>query len=692
MQQNLLESIKTFTTAPWLTAILLLPCLLPSSGPGCTGRLYADGPSDNDPRTVRLVPPAGVDVSAGDRQLLDRELGRLAAEIEQLRARNDDRTQQLLPDVMIFHRAVDTALQHGEFFAEKEIERAQELLAVGRRRAAELLAGTASWTSARGLVVRGYVSRIDHTVQPYGLVIPENYVANGELSHRLDIWFHGRGERTGEIGFLTERMAQVGPYAPAGTIVLHPYGRYSNAFKFAGEVDVLEALEATRQQYRVDEDRISVRGFSMGGAACWQFAVHYPDHWFAANPGAGFSETPLFLESFQKETLRPTWFERKLWQWYDCPGYALNLLHCPTVAYSGEVDVQKQAADVMQQALAGEGIDLVHVIGPQTAHAIHPAAKREIEHRLHSLAVRGRDRWPMHLEFQTFTLKYNQIHWLTIDALQRHWEPTRVTADFDPTRAQIDLATKNIGELSLTFPAGSWPSDLRKTPRLRIDGTSLDGPLPKSDRSWQCRLRFAGGVWQVAESLPTGMRKQHGLQGPIDDAFMDSFVFVRPTQAGVNPQVDEWAAHELQRAIAEWRRHFRGDARVVDDGDVTPELIRSANLVVFGTPASNRFLARLMPDLPARWDEKRLQVAGNEYDADFHVPLLIYPDPLNPDRYVVLNSGFTFREYAYLNNARQVPMLPDWAVVDVRQPPTTQFPGRIADADFFDEHWQFRAR
>ena len=80
--------------------------------------------------------------------------------------------------------------------------------------------------------------------------------------------------------------------------MLHPYGRYSNAFKFAGEVDVLEALADAKRRLRIDDDRISVRGFSMGGAGCWQMAVHYPDLFFAANPGAGFSETPEFLKFF----------------------------------------------------------------------------------------------------------------------------------------------------------------------------------------------------------------------------------------------------------------------------------------------------------------------------------------------------------------------------------------------------------
>ncbi len=65
---------------------------------------------------------------------------------------------------------------------------------------------------------------------------------------------------------------------------------------------------------------------------------------------------------------------------------------------------------------------------------------------------------------------------------------------------------------------------------------------------------------------------------------------------------------------------------------------------------------------------------------------------MNPDRYVVLNSSFTFREYDYLNNARQVPKLPDWAVIDLRTPPDSRHPGRIADADFFDESWHLRPR
>jgi len=175
----------------------------------------------------------------------------------------------------------------------------------------------------------------------------------------------------------------------------------------------------------------------------------------------------------------------------------LNLFNCPTVAYSGENDRQKQAADVMARALQDEGIELVHVIGAKAGHQF-------------------------------------------------------------------------------------------------------------SDRSWVAHFRKVEGVWQPAASADEGtVRKRHGLQGPIDDAFMDRFIMVRPTGQSPNAKVGQWAAAELRHAIDHWRRQFRGEARV--------------------------------------------------------------------------------------NNARQVPKLPDYAVIDVDVPVSSRAPGGIVTAGFFTEEWTLPA-
>ena len=56
---------------------------------------------------------------------------------------------------------------------------------------------------------------------------------------------------------------------------------------------------------------------------------------------------------------------------------------------------------------------------------------------------------------------------------------------------------------------------------------------------------------------------------------------------------------------------------------------------------------------------------------------------------MVLNSSFTFRDYAYLNNARQVPMLPDWAVIDLNTSPNSIWPGKVVtEVEPAGDFWQ----
>ena len=68
-----------------------------------------------------------------------------------------------------------------------------------------------------------------------------------------------------------------------------------------------------------------------------------------------------------------------------------------------------------------------------------------------------------------------------------------------------------------------------------------------------------------------GLHKRHGLQGPVDDAFLDSFVMVTPTGTAASAAVGKWVESEQKRAITEWRRQFRGEARVRADKDVTDD-------------------------------------------------------------------------------------------------------------------------
>lgn len=627
---------------------------------------------------LKPIPPMGVEISAQDKSDLQVGLARLEAAIQPIAK------HPLSPDVKIFAIAVRTAMENNEFFKVEEAAKAKALLEAGLARAEALAKGEAPWTSQTGLVVRGYVSAIDDSIQPYGLVIPASWSPRERGKWRLDAWFHGRNETLSEVNFLDERMKRPGEFTPRDTIVLHLYGRYCNANRFAGETDLFEALADVKKHYAIDEDRILMRGFSMGGAAAWHMSAHHAGLWAAAAPGAGFSETVGFLRLKPEDF--PEW-EQKLWRLYDSTTVAQNFFNVPLVAYSGEIDGQKQAADVMAVALAKEGMQMTHIIGPKTPHRYHPDSKIDIDRRLDAIAAAGRDAYPAEVRFVLYSLKYNRMKWVVVDSLEKHWEEARVVAKASPNGG-IEVKSSNIDALTLDFGAGHSPFAMTSKPVVLIDGTRIEAPGPMTDRSWTASFVKERGTWKLGTKTGLPLRKSHDLQGPVDDAFMSRFLMVTPTGTAMSPAVGERIAGEQTRAIREWRKQFRGSARVKTDAEVTDDDIASSNLVLWGDPQSNKILARIADKLPVRWTKAGVEYQGKTYDAGTHMPILIYPNPLNPAKYVVLNSGFTFREFDFLNNARQVPHLPDWAMIDVTVPPDARRPGTITAAGFFDESWK----
>jgi hypothetical protein len=295
----------------------------------------------------------------------------------------------------------------------------------------------------------------------------------------------------------------------------------------------------------------------------------------------------------------------------------------------------------------------------------------------------------------TYTLRYNRMHWIEVQRLGQHWQRAEVRASFMANEGSLTLTTENVERLKVDFAPGKSPFDVTKPVKVIVDGRVLSSEAAirtTSDRALRFTLEKEEGAWRVTadDDGADSLAKRPGLQGPIDDAFMDSFLFVRPTGEGLHPQVDAWVKAEFDRAVEHWRRHFRGEVRIKDDSQVTDDDHRSANLVLWGDPSSNRVLGEVLAKLPVKWDKETVAVGDARVDSRDHALIAIYPNPKNPLRYVVLNSSFTFRDYAYLNNARQVAKLPDWAIVDVRTPPDSLWPGKVVDADFFDEHWQYQ--
>jgi hypothetical protein len=634
------------------------------------------------PPPPKRIPAPGVSLTDAERSELTAGAAALRTELDSLAATlaapADARFAALLPDVEIFHKAVAWSLRDDTFYTPKEIAYAHKLLAAGRERAAQLRARSAPWLAATGLILRGHRSRLDGSVQPYGLVVPESLHAAATAPAPaapgpgvpLMVWLLGRGEKRTELAFLAEREAGPPQLTPKSALTVVPYGRFCNATKFAGETDVFEALAAVRAQYRIDPDRIAVAGFSMGGGSTWHLATHHSGLWCAASPGAGFAETPIFTKALApgKEP-RPLW-EQRLWRHYEGTGIAGNLFNLPTLAYTGALDGQKEASDLMEAAMAKEGLKLERFIGPDTAHKYHDATKAALTTRFEELIARGRDPLAREVWLQTYTLRYPEAKWVRIEGMGRHWELAEVRATAHDNH-HLAATTKNVE--ALAFPGRTATSVALDGQTLRTEGAEL-------------RFHRAGDTWKLGPA--PGLRKRPGLTGPVADAFVEPFVFVRPSGKPLHPEVGLWVESELTAARHLWRDVFRGEAPVVADRALSDADIAAKNLVLWGDPSSNAVLAKIIARLPVQWDAKALVFRGRTFDAKNHAPILIFPNPLNPDRYVVLNSGIDFRTEGYGNNAHQTPKLPDWSIVDLRTAPGPRWPGKIVDAGWFDETWK----
>ncbi len=639
-------------------------------------------------------PPRGTGVSPEEHASLQAAVDRLAARVAALKKQH--RTGVLadrVADVEIYLDAVRRPLKYDERLwsgpagrGGTALSHAEQTLATGTARADALRRGETPWMGESG--VRGFYSRLDGSAQPYILTMPDGYDPGAKREYRLDIFMHGRDDTVLEQQFMAKSTTGYAskPFgAGPDRFMLQPYGRYTNASRIAGEVDGLEALASVGKAYPIDQNRIVMAGFSMGGASAWSYIVHHADKWAAGAPGAGFTETEVFLRGALRGQPQNA-VQQTLWKLHDSTAYSANVFNLPVVAYSGEIDGQKQAADAMASAMQEEGLTLEHIIGPKTGHAYEAGARQQIQDRLDAIAAKGRNPVPREVRLTTWTLRYNRMFWLAIEAMGEHWVRARADAKIDGET--IAVTTTNVDALRVEFAVGESPFAVGSRPRLVVDGTALTLPAVARDRSLRASVSKASGTWKVGVAAEA-LRKAPGLQGPIDDAFMEPFVFVRPTGTPLSQALGAWAEAQADYAASEWVHFFRGEPRVKHDRDVTAADIANSNLVLFGDPSSNAVYRRIAARLPITWTSAGVKVGDQIYPAD-HAPVFVFPNPLNPRRYVVINSGFTFHDQS--NNAMQSPKLPDWAVVDITKPGNNYryLPLHVVSQGFFDEAWQLK--
>ena len=604
----------------------------------------------------------------------------------------------LLVDVEVYHRAATLIVEHNEFFQKDSASWTLAVLDRGMLRANLLAGGDKPWLGDRldlvagGLTVaRAYRSRIDGSIQPFAVTYPVGFGKDPKKKWRIDVELHGRDNGLTEVKFLHAHRGDKAPDADHEFVKISIYGRGNNAYRWAGETDVFEAIsrflasaQAAGQAPLLDPSKIVLRGFSMGGAGTWHLGLHFPDRWAAIGPGAGFTTTHGYVAKLPNKL--PDYQEACL-HIYDAVDYATNAFNVPVVAYSGAEDPQKKAADNIEAILKKAGINMVHLIAPDLKHTFPAEWFKKANEQYTKFADRQRSEYPELINFTTYTMKYPGCNWAEILGMDRHYEKAQVLAAH--AEAGYVLKTQNIQSLRLTMAdfTGSVVDILIDDQKLKAK------PVQAPTGVFNVFLQRRGKAWTpvLSQRLLVQQnqrpRKIQGLQGPIDDAFTDSFLCVRGTGKPWHEAPQKLADARLERFGQEWSKYWRGSLPVKDDTDVTNEDIATRHLVLFGDPSSNSLIGQVLDGLPLEWTKDNVVLAGQKSGADRHLPVMIYPNPLNPARYVVLNSGHTIPTGDYeKTNALFFPRLGDYAVLRAAAG-DEPLPADVVTAGLFNDEW-----
>ena len=603
----------------------------------------------------------------------------------------------LVGDVAVYAHAGRMLAEFPELFGTQvAIDHAMETLDSGVARAKQLQAGQSPWTSGNSRLY-AYTSKIDGSLQPYHVSLPANY--DPSKPARLYVWLHGRQNNTTEAAFIYSFDHQRGPgnapVADNGQIQIDLFGRINSAgWHWAGEADVFEAIAAAKQRFKIDDSRVILRGFSMGGEGAWHIALHYPDRFAAAEIGAGtWSRRPLMagLQPWQYPTLNI---------WENMEQWALNGFNLPIAGHDGERDDQipflpgpapapnhgqlesslRTRAQLEKEGFVSMGTPSflrltgtpdIFLVSSDTGHGTSPLVRTQLDAFLKEWGDRGQSS-PDHVRFVTYTTRYNSDYWVNVDAMDKLYERADVDAMRSSDGRSYTVKTHNVARLML--------NEMAKVETFNIDGQSLNVKTAPV-----VTLRKSGGRWSVDRNgaLP-GLHKTHALQGPIDDAFLDPFLLVRPTGRPWNAAVNAQALRTLARFDRLWAKFFRGHPFVKNDRDVTAADIANYHLVLFGDPGSNSVMAKLAGKLPVKWTKQSVVMGGKSYAAATNFPALAYPNPLNGKKYVVINTGLTISEREY-GGDYGMPLWGDYAVVKVN--PTAEV-GDMVTAGLFDNNWR----
>ena len=460
-----------------------------------------------------------------------------------------------------------------------------------------------------------------------------------------------------------------------GVIYMEPHGRGNTQYLGMGDNDILHVIADAKRLFNVDEDRIYLTGDSMGGWGTWNVATRHPDLFAAIAPVFGGSDYHAQMSEEDLARLGPLdrFFSEKNSSWAMADG----LLNIPIFVHHGDAD---QAVNV---DFSRWGVRLLQRWGYDVRYHEYPGRSHEslvsqngnlniewfLEHR--------RNPDPRHVRIRSAELRNASAYWVHVLQTANPLAFMVVDAEFVDENT-IRLDTENILDIELT-PSTALV-DQEKPVKVVWNGVARE----MSARNGKLRLTAAGNE-------PSTLQKNHLLPGSITDFTVTPFAVVIGT-VSKDPEMVALCRDKASAFIGMWQDWQKQQPRVFEDTAIGEAEMAKYSLLLVGGAEANRVTARLASGLPFRISADGIAIDGRDFPAKDAALQMIYPNPLNKERYVWIAAG-TSTNGMYFNQLN--PQNPyDWdylitdGVIPAYQQKASVLQTRVVSG-MFDRNWHF---
>lgn len=404
-------------------------------------------------------------------------------------------------------------------------------------------------------------------------------------------------------------------------IEIEPHGRGNTGYEGIGEADVLRCIEMVKQRFNIDENRVYLMGYSMGGGGTWHLGTRNTDVFAAIAPIYGGWDYHVELQEEALATLTPR--ERRRNEQGSSFAQAESLLTTPLFVNHGDAD------DLVDVDHSRYAVRMLQRWGYNVRYWEHPGKGHGAlgceDALLGWFLQHERNPNPRKVRVRAVDLVGAHAHWLRVTARRDPLDLVTAEAEIVGPNA-VRLDTRNVLEVALT-PGGEF-----------IDPKEPVSVVWNADDVRKVMLEDGRLTLQARGHTPGKRIKSAGLEGPIAAANATPFAIVLGTLSP-DPLMRRMCERLADRMVRGWQEWQHARPRFFKDTDIGPEDMAQYSLLLVGGPGENQVTRALADRLPLAVAAGEVTLDGRTFQAPNAAVRFIYPNPLNPERYVVVTAA-----------------------------------------------------